>query len=98
MALAQLLSCEICKIFTNTCFIQYLWTTASHTKQTLTVATTEFFSKISNRKKISDELFNLCETEISIDETIKSINSDIENKSPGKDSVTAEFFNHFSSE
>ena len=29
-------------------------------------ATTEFVSKIPNRKKISNERFNLCETEISL--------------------------------
>ena len=34
---------------------------------------TEFLSKIPNRKKISNEDFNLCEAEISLDEIIKSI-------------------------
>ena len=42
-----------------------------HTKQTSTAATTEFPSKILNIKKISNEHFNLCETEISLDEIIK---------------------------
>ena len=38
-----------------------------YTKQTSTAATTEFLSKIPNRKKISNEHFNLCEAEISLD-------------------------------
>ena len=40
------------------------------TKQTYTAATTEFVWKIPNRKK-SFEHFNLCETEIILDEIIK---------------------------
>ena len=40
---------------------------ARRTKQTSTAATTEFLSKIPNRKKISNEHFNLCEAEISLD-------------------------------
>ena len=67
-------------------------------KQTSTVATTEFLSKILNRKKISNEYFNLCEAEISLDEIIKSINSETNNKSPGNDGLTAEFYKHFSNE
>ena len=42
-----------------------------HTKKTSTAATTEFLSKITNIKKISNEHFNLCEVEISLDEIIK---------------------------
>ena len=45
-----------------------------YTKQTSTAATTEFISKIPNRKEISNEHFNLCEAEISSDEIIKLIN------------------------
>ena len=37
------------------------------TKQTSAAATTEFLSKIPNRKKISNEHFNICEAEISLD-------------------------------
>ena len=48
-----------------------------YTKCTSTAATTEFVWKIPNRKKISYENFNLCEAELSLDEIIKSINSDI---------------------
>ena len=66
-----------------------------YTKQTYTAATTEFLSNIFNRKKISNEHFNLCEVEISLDEIIKSINSETNNKSPGNDSLTAEFYKHF---
>ena len=42
-----------------------------YTKQTYTAATTEFVWKILNRKEISYEHFNLCETEIFFDEIIK---------------------------
>ena len=93
-----MLSCEVCEILKNTCFIQHLRTTTSDTKQTSTVATTEFLSGIPNRKKISNEHFNLCEAEISLDEIIKPINSETNNKSPGNDGLTAEFYKHFSNE
>ena len=33
--------------------------------------------------------------EIYLDEIIKSINSETNNKSPGNDSLTAEFYKHF---
>ena len=90
-------SCEICKIF-NTFLIQHVRTSASNTKQTSTVATTEFLSKIPNRKKIFNEHFNLCEAKISLDEITKYINSETNNKSPGNDDLTAEFYKHFSNE
>ena len=67
-------------------------------KQTSTAATTEFLSKVPNRRKISNEHFNLCETEISLDEIIKSINSETNNKSPGNDGVRADFYKRFSNE
>ena len=67
-----------------------------YTKWTSTAATTEFVCKIPNRKKISNEHFNLCEAEISLDEIIKSINSETNNKPPGNDGLTAEFYRHFS--
>ena len=41
-----------------------------------TAATTEFVCKTLKRKKISNEYFNLFEAEISLDEIIKSINSE----------------------
>ena len=46
-----------------------------YTNWTSTAATTEFVCKIRNRKKKSNEHFNLCEAEISLDEIIKSINT-----------------------
>ena len=67
-----------------------------YTKQTSTAATTEFVQKIPNRKKISNEHFNLCEAEISLDEIIKSINFETNNKSPGNDGVTSKFYKNFS--
>ena len=69
-----------------------------YTKGTLKAAATEFVSNIPNRKKKSNEHFNLCETEISLDEIIKSINSETNNKPPGNDGLTAEFYRHFSNE
>ena len=75
--------------------------TVSDIKQTSTVATIEFFSKITkntNRKKISNGHFNLCEAEISLDKIIKSINSETNNKFPGNASFTAEFYKHYSNE
>ena len=69
-----------------------------YTKWTSTAATTEFVCKIPNRKKISNEHFNLCEAELSLDEIIKSINSETNNKPPGNDGLTAEFYRHFSNE
>ena len=61
-----------------------------YTKWTSTAATTEFVWKIPNRKKISYEHFNLCEAEISLDEIIKSINSETNNKPPGNDGLKAD--------
>ena len=66
-------------------------------RNSITVATTEFVCKILNRKKISNEHFNLCEAEISLDEIIKSINSET-SKPPYNDCLTAEFYKHFSHE
>ena len=40
--------------------------------------------------------FNLCEAEISLDKIIDAINSQKNNKSPGNDGLTAEFFKYFS--
>ena len=65
-------------------------------KRTSTAATTEFVGKIPNRKKISNEHFNLCVAEISLDEIIKSINSETNDKPPGNDGLKAEFYKHSS--
>ena len=45
-----------------------------------------------------NSLFNLCETEISSNEIIKSINYETNNKPPGNDDLTAESYKHFSNE
>ena len=67
-----------------------------YTKWTSTAATTEFVCKIPNRKKISNEHFNLWEAKISLDEIIKSTNSETNNKPPGNDGLAAEFYRQFS--
>ena len=69
-----------------------------YTKQTSTSATTEFLCKIPNRKKISNEHSDLCETEIPLDEIIKSINSETNNKPLGNDDFKAELYRLFSNE
>ena len=66
-------------------------------RTTTTAATTDFVRKIPNSKKISNEHFSLFQAEISLDEIIKSINSETNNKPPGNDGLTAEFKN-FSNE
>ena len=45
-----------------------------------------------------NEQFSLCEAEISLDEIMKSINSETNNKSPGNEGLTAEFYQPFSNE
>ena len=65
-------------------------------KLTSTAATTEFLSKIPKRNKISNEHFNLCEAETSLDEIIKSINSETNNQPPRNNGLTAEFYKHSS--
>ena len=52
----------------------------SYTKRIFTTATIELVWKIPNRKKLSNYHLNLYETEISLDEIIKSINSKTNNK------------------
>ena len=47
---------------------------------------------------MSNGHFKLCEAERSLDEIIKSINSETNNKSPDNDGITAEFYKHFSNE
>ena len=61
---------------------KYLWKTL-HQGDNFKTATTDFFSKIPNRKKIFNEKLNLCEAKISSDEIIKSIYSQTNNESPG---------------
>ena len=59
-------------------------------KPTSKAATTEILTKISSRRKVSNGKFNLCEAKISLDEIIKSINSQ-RNESPGNDGLTVQF-------
>ena len=68
-----------------------------YTKETPSkVATTKFLGKIPKRKKISNEQFNLCEAKIPLDEILKFINSQTNNKSSGNNTLTAEFYKHVS--
>ena len=67
-------------------------------EKTSKAATTEFLTTIPNRRKISNEDFNICEAEISLDEIIKSINSQTNNKSPGNNGLKAVLYKHFSNE
>ena len=70
-----------------------------YTKEATSKAgTTEFLSKIPNKKKISNEDFNLCEANTSLNEIIKSINSQTNNISPGNDILKAVLYKHFSNE
>ena len=42
--------------------------------------------------------FNLCEVKIFLDQIVKAINSQKNNKSPGNDALTAKFYKHFSND
>ena len=61
-------------------------------------AINELLNKIPTNKKISNEHFRLCEADISLDEIVNAINSQENNKSPGNDGITAEFYKQFSNE
>ena len=70
-----------------------------YTRETVSKsAIDELLNKIPTSRKISKEHFKLCEAEISLDEITKAINSQKNNKSPGNDGLTAEFYKHFSNE
>ena len=58
-------------------------------------AAAELFSKISNRKKISNEQFHHCEVNIFLE---KVTNSQTNIKSAGNDGLTAKFYKHLSNE
>ena len=67
-----------------------------HTRGNISgVAINKLLNKIPNSKKISVDHFNLYEAEISLDEIVEAINSQKNNKSPGNDGLTAEFYKHF---
>ena len=61
-------------------------------------AINELLNKMPTNKKISNEHFRLCEADISLDEIINAINSEENNKSPGNDGITAEFYKQFSNQ
>ena len=57
-----------------------------------------FLVKTGNRKKIYDERFKRCEAKLYLDGIIKFLNSYTNNKCSANDSLTAEFYIHFSNE
>ena len=57
-----------------------------------------WISKIPNRKKVFNEQFNFSETKISLDEIIKSINSQTYNKSPCNNGFVPESYKRLSNE
>ena len=57
-----------------------------------------FLAKVLTEKKISNEDFNLCEAETSLDEIIIFINSQTNNESPGNEALKEVFYKHFSNE
>ena len=61
-------------------------------------ATTKFFSKLFNRKKLSYEQLHSCKTKISLDDTIKSINPHTNNRSTGNDYLIGRLYKQFSNE
>ena len=61
-------------------------------------AINKLLNKIPLNKKISKEHFFLCEAEMFLDEIVKAINAYKNNKSPGNDGITAEFYKHFANE
>ena len=67
-------------------------------KTTSTTAATKFLGKCLNGKETSIEQLNLREARISLDEIIKSINSQRNNKSSGNNAPISDFYKHFSNE
>ena len=65
-------------------------------KQTSKRAVAELFSKISDKKKISNKQFHDCEANIFLEKVPKSINSQTNLKFSGNDSLTAKFYKHLS--
>ena len=63
-------------------------------RQTSKTAIAKPFSKVSNKKKISNKQFHLCEGKIVLKKVKNSINSQTNIKSSGGDSVTTKFFKH----
>ena len=63
--------------------------------QTSKTAIAELFSKISNKKKISNKQFHHCQANVFLEKVTKSINSQTNMNSSGNDSLTANFINTF---
>ena len=57
-----------------------------------------FFSKISNRNKISNKQFHPCEPNIFLEKVTKCINSQTNIKLAGNGSLGAKFYKHLSNE
>ena len=55
----------------------------------------KFLAKLLTEKKTSNEQFNLCEGKRSLDQFIKSINSQTNIKSPCSFGLTAKFYKYF---
>ena len=62
-------------------------------RQTSNTAIAELFSKISNKKRISNKQFHHCQAKIFLERVTKSINSQTNMKSSDNDSLTANFIN-----
>ena len=67
-------------------------------RQTPKTAITELFSKISNKKKISNKQFHHCEANIFLKKVTKLINSQTNIKSSNNDTLTAKFYKHLLNE
>ena len=67
-------------------------------RQTSKTAIAELFSKISNKKEISDKQFHHCEANIFLNKVTKSINFQTNIKSSGNNSLTAKFYKKFLNE
>ena len=75
-------------------FYEKLYTKDRTSKTT----TAEIFSKISNRKKISNKQLHHCKANNFIEKDTKSINCKTNIKYPGNDSITATFYKHLLNE
>ena len=67
-------------------------------RQTSKSAIDELFSKLSNKKEMSNTQFHHCEANIFLENFTKSINPQTNIESSGNDSLTAKFYNQLSNE
>ena len=75
--------------------LKFLMKSFIQKRQTSKAAIAELFSKISNKKKISNKQFHHCQANIFLEKVTKFINSQTNMKSSGNDSLTANFINAF---